>query len=170
MFDSDLFVKGDPASVKYTIDCTVASDYPSSELKFTVVVDYYKWLTRSFQKASTTPPGFRYDLALKPVSRAGTDSSKAQGAGAQEIQSEVTAYFPKDSSGDYGFYHFKLTPATNEIRDDLREFSTRDDRDPSMAGKTYRFSELLSAITDVHFKTYLSSKTSPAIFVTIDNH
>jgi hypothetical protein len=169
MFDSSLFAKGDPASVSYTINCSVALDYPSSELKFTVAVDYYKWVARSFQKVGTPPPGFRYD-PIRSDDRAQPEPSTAKEIREREIQSDVTMYFPKDSSGDYGFYHFRLTPVANEIRDDLREFSTRDDRDPGMAGKTYRFSELLAAITDVHFKTYLSSKTSPSIFVTIDNH
>jgi len=170
MFDSDLFAKGAPASVTYTIKCSVASDYPSLELRFAVAVDYYRWISRSFQKVGATPPGFRYDLAIKSKRGADAEPTKALEAGTWEIQSDVTAYFPKDGGGDYGFYHFRLTPATSEIRDDLRDLSTRDDRDPNMARRTYRFAELLSAITDVHFKTYLSSKTSPSIFVTIDNH
>jgi hypothetical protein len=174
MFDSEILALHNPASIGYGIKCSVAADYPVSEFNFSVATEYYRWQKGKFEKADAAPAGFRHDApaiakVLTPESKEPNDQTNPNSSAAS-IQSDFAVYFPKDSAGDYGFYYLKLAAATKELREDLKSFSTRDDRDPGEAGKTYRFMELVSAIADVHFKDNLATKTSAAIFVTLANH
>jgi hypothetical protein len=167
MFDSDLFAQHNPSSVKYNVKCTIAPDYPASEIGFDLTTEYYRWEKGTFKKAEDVPSGFNYALNADQSSE---PAAQSQGTGsAPTLQRPLTLYFPRDSKGDYGFYYFRLTASPRDLREDIKGLSTRDDRLPGEAGKTYRFLELISAITDVHFKTRLVSKASPSIFVTIDN-
>jgi hypothetical protein len=172
MFDAEIFALHNPASIGYSIKCSVGADYPVSEFNFTIATEYYRWQKGKFQKAESTPSGFKSDppANLKALTVESQGQSSSPPSPLTPIQSDFVVYLPKDSGGDYGFYSFKLTAATKELREDLRKLSTRDDREPGEAGKTYRFMELVSAIADVHFKGNLASKTSAEIFVTLANH
>jgi len=163
MFDPGIFSQHNPASVGLSIKCALDPTYPVAELNFTLITEYYRWQQGKFQKVDATPSGFKYDLILKelPVTSASSQST---------TQSDLVVYLPKDNGSDFGFYYFKLAAIPKELHDDLKEFSTRDDREPTEAGKTFRFRELISAIAEVHFKTNMASMTSPIVFITVDNH
>jgi hypothetical protein len=170
MFDSALFAQHNPAPVGYNVKCTLSPDYPATGLKFDVNADYYRWQNNNFQKAPSPPDGFRVELdpdKVKEFTTASGTASKASG----ESPPDFIVYFPKDAGGDYGFYHLRLTASPkDDLRPDIAELSTRDDRQPQDAAKTFRFSELISALTQIHFQSCLADKAGASIFVTIDNH
>ena len=170
MFDSALFEQQNPAPVGYAVKCTLSPDYPATGLKFDANADYYRWQNNSFQKAPSTPDGFSVELdpdKVKGLPAASGAAGKAGGA----PQPDFIVYFPKDAGGDYGFYHLRLTALPKEdLRPDVAELSTRDDRQPQDVAKTFRFSELISALMQIHFKSRLADKAGASIFVTIDNH
>jgi len=171
MFDSEIFIAGKPAVITFTVKCTVASDYPVSELSFTLLPEYHRWVKGTFQKAESVLPGFVADPPnQKHIPIDTKEQAGGSGPTADSIQSDFVVHLPRDSNSDYGFYHFKLIATAHELRPELGESSTRDDRDTRDAGKTYRFLELVSAIADLHFKNSLATKTATAIFVTLDNH
>jgi hypothetical protein len=164
MFDPEIFSQHNPAAIGIEIKCALDPAYPVSELNFTLITEYYRWQKGKFQKVDSTPTGFRSD----PLLNNGTNNQSASAT--SNMQSNLVVYLPRDNGGDYGFYYFKLTAVPKELHEDLKEFSTRDDREPKDAGKTFRFRELVSAIAEVHFKTNMASRTSPSVFMTIDNH
>jgi len=168
MFDSEIFSQHNPAAVGLNIRCTLDPAYPVSELNFTLITEYYRWQKGKFQIVDASPSGFRYELSPKPVPE--NHGSNQVTPATSSTQAELIVYLPKDSGADFGFYYFKLAAVPRELHEDLREFSTRDDREPNEAGKTFRFRELISAIAEVHFKASLASRASPTIFITVDNH
>ena len=168
MFDPEIFSQHNPASIGLTIKCTLDRAYPVSELNFTLTTEYYRWQQGRFQKLETTPPGFKYDLTPKNLPATGANNPDTPAYTSTE--SDLIVQLPKDSGSDFGFYHFKLTAVPKELHEDLKDFSTRDDRDPKDAGRTFRFRELISAIAEIHFKTNMESVTSPSVFMTVDNH
>lgn len=169
MFDAEIFSQRNPASVGISIKCALDPSYPVSELNFTLITEYYRWQNGRFQEVEGTPSGFRYDPDLSPKQVPNT-SANNQSTATHLMQTDLVVYLPKDSGGGFGFYYFKLAAAPKELQEDLKEFSTRDDREPKDAGKTFRFRELVSAIAEVHFKTNMASRTSPTVFMTVDNH
>ena len=167
MFDSEIFSQHNPASVGVEIKCALDRAYPVSELNFTLSAEYYRWQKGKFQKVDAIPAGFKYEFNPKQLPNNGTSN---QSTSAPPLIQSLVVYLPKDNGGDFGFYCFKLAAVPKELHEDLKELSTRDDREPKDAGKTFRFRELISAIAEVHFKTNMASRTSPAVFMTVENH
>jgi hypothetical protein len=158
MFDSGLFGKKGSASLGYQLNYSVSPEYPIAEFNTNIVAEYYRWQQGQFKKLdSGTLEGFNSKV----------EAIKKEGPTA--ILS-VAVTLPKDLSSDYSFYDFKFDTSIKELRSDIRELSTRDDSANESANKTYRFYELISALTDVHFKSSLAARTSPALFVTVANH
>lgn len=174
MFDASLFAQQNPAPVSYRIKCNIAPDYPLAELRFDLAAQYYRWQKGQFQRVENTPQGFAHNADPGSVKEGASeklnDSPAQANSGSSAMQPDVIVYFPKDPGGDYGFYHFTLEASPKALRPEILELSTRDDRLPQNAGKTFRFYELVFALTNIHFKTRLADKASPTIFVTIDNH
>jgi hypothetical protein len=171
MFDDGLFAQHNPAPVGYNITCTIAPDYPVSQLKYDLATEYYRWNGKIFNKVvSGAPPGFRYDLAPNEKEVKANNEGKDARAKPTTPPPDFVVYFPKDTSGDYGFYYLTLFASPKSLHSKIEEASTRDDRLPGSGDKTFRFLELIDSLTNVHFKTRLASKASTAIFVTIDNH
>ena len=158
MYDADLFSQANSGLISYTINYSISSAYPANQFKTDLNVDYYRWEQEKFRKIDTGPPvGFKYD---RPI-----------GSAIENTASSVFAVtLPRDTTSDYGFYDFKISTSIGSLRPDLLNLSTRDDSVPENADKTYRFFEFISAVTDVHFKTQLAAKISPAVFVTVANH
>ncbi len=158
MYDADLFSQTNSALINYNINYSISSAYPANQFKTDLNIDYYRWEQNKFRKIDTGPPaGFKYD---RPAGAA-IENSAASG---------FAVTLPRDTSSDYGFYDFKISASIGSLRPDLLNLSTRDDGVRENAGKTYRFFEFISAVTDVHFKTQLAAKVSPAVFVTVANH
>lgn len=166
MFDSELFAAHDPAPVGYNVKCSVAPDYPVSEVRLGLAPEYYRWLGKQFEKADV-PQGYRSDLQPPGEGVAGPGGPGKQAGGAAP---DFVVYFPRDQGGDYGLYHLRLGVTPKALRPEIAELSTRDDREPGDAGKTYRFFELMSSLTEAHFKSRLAGHTASSIFVTIQNH
>ena len=175
MFSADLFESGSRATVGYTLSYQVAPEYPVAEFKADLMVDYYRWNGSQFVKVKEGPvQGFDYkfDGITMPV-------AQREGAGGQPGPGgkrpaapppNLTIFYPQDSGGRYGFYDIKFLVLPKSLRPEIQELSTRDDSDPANAGKTFRFYELLNAISEIHFKKRLAAKTSPPLFVTISNY
>lgn len=171
MFDASLFSRSNPAPVGYRIRCAIAPEYPASELKFDLAAEYYRWDANGFKRIDNTPPGFRYELDTDKSVAAGAGNGNAQAPSTPDgARPDFTVYFPKDAGGDYGFYHLKLSTSPAAVRQEIFDLSTRDDRLPQNAGKTFRLLEFVSALTEAHFKSRLAAKASPSIFVTVTNH
>jgi len=166
MFDSGLFARHNPAPVGYGVKCSTAVDYPISDFKLELATKYYRWGKGKFQEADGVPPGFKHDL------QSGKDSDGSGGTDAKSSDPtpDLVVYFPQDPGSDYGFYYFRLTASPKGLRPEITELSTRDDRQQKDADKAYRFYELISSLSEEHFKSRLAGKTSPSIFVTIQNH
>jgi hypothetical protein len=176
MFNSDLFAQANPVPLKFTAKAKPPTDYPATELTFSVQAEYYRWDQQQFKKVEGGPPrGFSHTFEAnqpatnaesnKAVKKAGKDGGQTMGE-----QPNLTVFFPKDASSGYGFYALKLVPAIKELRPEIQQLSTRDDSNRADANKTFRFFELITALTDIHFKDHLARRISPAIFVTLDNH
>lgn len=166
MFDSELFEGQNPAPVGYNVKCSVAPDYPVSDLRFDLAAEYYRWAGKGFEKADV-PQGYRFDL------RSHGEDAVAPGGPVKRADGpppDFVVYFPRDQGGDYGFYHLRLGVSPKALRPEITELSTRDDREAGDAGKTYRFFELMSSLTEAHFKSRLAGRTASSIFVTIQNH
>jgi hypothetical protein len=151
MFSADLFERQNPARVKYDITCNVSPDYPISELALDPTTEYYRWERGDYKKAEKVPAGF--------VASPSADAPPS-----------VVINFPKDTTSDYGFYHFRFVPSQKSLRPEIEQLSTRDDRPESAGGRTFRFLEFVAALTDTHFKMRIVPRASPAVFVTIENH
>ncbi len=156
MYDPDLFSRN-PASINYNIKYSISPNYPAAQFKIDLTPDYYRWEQNKFRRIESGPPaGFGY----------AADTNQASDASS----SNFVITFPRDSISDYGFYDLKVSASVRSIRPEILDLSTRDDSLRENAKKTYRFFELITAVTEVHFKSQLAAKLSPAIFVTIANH
>jgi len=158
MLDTSLFGKKASASLSYQLNYSVSPEYPIAEFNTNLVAECYRWQQGQFKKLdSGTLPGF--DSRVVNIKKEGPSATVS-----------VTVTLPKDLSSDYSFYDFKFETSIKELRSDVRELSTRDDTTRESANKTYRFYELISALTDVHFRSNLAARTSPPLFVTVANH
>lgn len=167
MFDDELFEEHNPVAVGYNFKCTVAPDYPVAEFNVALTADYFRWKDSGFQPAEGVPSGFKLDLQPNKG-----DAVVVEGKGSRSPAAppDFIVHFPRDQSSDYGFYHLKLSALPKELRPEFASLSTRDDRQVADANKTYRFFELMSSLSEVHFKSRLARSASSAIFVTIQNH
>lgn len=176
MLDADIFGADGRAAVDYIMSYKVAADYPVSDFRVDISAVYYRWDGKRFVKVKEGPPrGFDYKFdeskslaaaAVPAVStQAGTDRKRVA-----KPQPNLKIFYPKDSGSSHGFYQIKLLVSPKSLRPDIQELSTRDDSDPANAGNTYRFYELVNAITEIHFNKRLAMKISPPLFVTISNH
>lgn len=175
MFNSDLFAQTNPVPLKFTAKVKPPADYPAAELSFEALPEYYRWEQQQFKKVEAGPPrGFSYTFgAAQPTANAESnkatrEAGKDKGQATDE-QHNLTVFFPKDTSSNYGFYFLKLVPVVKGLRPEIQQLSTRDDSNRADANKTFRFFELITALTDIHFKDHLAHRISPAIFITIDN-
>ena len=172
MFSRDLFAQSNRAPVGFVVKVNQLSDYPAAELKVDIVTEYYRWEKGQFKKIeSGPPPGFEQQyVASQPNPK--TESTPAPKDGKQQKAQEppnLTVYLPKDSGSNYSFYHLKLIPSVKELRPEILQLSTRDDRNVSQANRTFRFFELITALTDIHFKDFGARSASSAIFITVNN-
>jgi hypothetical protein len=167
MFNSDLFSQKVPVEIGYYLKYVVSPEYPANEFKTDVSPEFYRWEKADFRKVEVATPGF----SLRVGKTAETSISEANKQSKPVVAPpDFVVYFPKDASTDYEFYSFKVISWPKSIRQDIQDLSTRDDGMRENADKTFRFFELISAVTDVHFKARLAQRTSPQIFVTVANH
>ncbi|HEX7316655.1 MAG TPA: hypothetical protein VF297_22325 [Pyrinomonadaceae bacterium] len=174
MLDADAFGDGGRAAVDYVVSYIVAPDYPVSEFRFDLAATYYRWDGNRFVEVKGGPAaGFDHKFgevtmqdasAAEPATRPG-----AEGQRTAKPKPNLKIVYPKDPEGAYGFYHLRLVGSPKSLRTDIRDLSTRDDTDPRNAGSTFRFYELVNAITEIHFGRLRAAKNSPALFVTIAN-
>lgn len=158
MFDDSLFGKRASASLGYQLNYLVSPDYPIAEFNTNLVAEYYRWQQVQFKKLDGgAPDGF--SSKVEAIKKDGPNATLS-----------VTVTLPRDPSSDFGFYDFKFVTSVKELRSDILDLSTRDDSTRENANKTYRFYELISALTEVHFKSALASRTAPALFITVANH
>lgn len=158
MYDPDFFSRN-PASINYNIKYSISPSYPARQFKADLRPDYYRWEQNKFRRIEGGPPaGFGYAAEPNGTSEATISSSN------------FVITFPRDSIGDYGFYDLQVSTSVRSIRSEILDLSTRDDSLRENANKTYRFFEFITSVTEVHFKSQLAAKLSPAIFVTIANH
>lgn len=175
MLDSEVFGDGGRAAVDYVVKYRIAPDYPVSEFRCDLNVTYYRWDRQRFVESKEGPPaGFDHKFDEGEIQEMGAADAAARPAAerarAARPRPSLKIIYPKDSTGDYGFYYIKPVLSPRSLRPDIRDLSTRDDTDPANAGSTFRFYELLNAITEVHFNKRLAAATSPPLFVTIANH
>jgi hypothetical protein len=174
MFDAGVFDQKNP-EVVYKIRYLVSPDYPATEFEPNISTDYYRWEKGVFKKVDAKPPdGFQCQLVPGSMTADPVEKAKGQASPtpvASTIPSQdFTVHLAKDQGSDFSFYHLKLNTAVKSWRQDIIDLSTRDDSLPANASKTYRFYELITALTDVHFKTRLAQRTAPELFVTVANH
>lgn len=168
MFDAGLFKERGQPVVNYGVKFTASPEYPATEFGVNVDAEYYRWVNGQFKKADGPPPtGFKSEPKVG-LAGGGQPALPAPAAGNGDVVIEVV--IPKDTSCDYSFYSLKMNPSVRNIRRDVREISTRDDGTLENASKTFRFFELVAALTDVHFKTWRAKRASPAVFITVANH
>jgi len=164
MFDSRLFEQKDPTWLDYGIKYQPAPDYSATEFKGNIEPLYYRWIGGHFEK-TTEPAAFRCEIKT-PDGNQKAESSPSS----TPPDFVIHTLFPRDSTCDFSFYHLNLSTSFRSLRPDIRDLSTRDDSIRVNANKTFRFFELVNALTDVHFKTRLAPKISPALFVTVANN
>lgn len=122
--------------------------YSVRELSLSVEVSYYPWEEGQFVRIpGTLPLGFAYTIN-----------------GNHQLQMRGI----KEDHRDYGLYQVHISTSVKSLRDDILALSTRDDGDLTNARQTYKFYELIASLTDVHFESFLQSK-SPTLFFTVMN-
>jgi len=166
MFDPRLFEQKEPTWLDYGIKYEPAPDYPAAEFKPNIQSEYYRWIGGHFEKAPEgTPPAFRCEMQTP-------DGSQKIGTLPSSTRPDFVIHtlLARDATCDFSFYHLNLSISFKSLRQDIRDLSTRDDSVRDNANKTFRFFELVNALTQVHFKTRLAHKTSPSLFVTAANH
>jgi hypothetical protein len=165
MFNEDLFAQRGQPALAYTLKPVLLPEYPVAALKVDTAADYYRWERTGFKKVEDgAPAGFNFN--------AEPEQQAAEGASQPDNPAEVrlSAKLQPDRSSDFGFYHLKMNLGVKDLRPDILALSTRDDRAPKDANRTYRFYEFMHALTNMHFKTQLAAKTSRSLFVTVKNH
>ena len=171
MFDVGLFAQKTPAEVGYHLRYILSPEYPATEFKADVTPEFYRWDKGDFKKVEGAPSGFSIDVNPKKTN---TGEKAPEEAAKQNKEAsplpDFVVYYPKDSSSDYGFYRLRVNSSPKSLRQDIQDLSTRDDGVRENANKTFRIFELITALTDVHFKTRLAQRTSPEIFATVANH
>jgi hypothetical protein len=171
MFDADLFAKKVPAEVGYHLKYVLSPEYSATEFKADVTPEFYRWEKGDFRKVEGAPPsGFSVEVDPKKTNTGEKTPDEPNRQKATSPLPDFVVYYPKDSSSDYGFYRLRVNSSPKSLRQDIQDLSTRDDGVRENANKTFRIFELITALTDVHFKTRLAQRTSPEIFATVANH
>lgn len=167
MFNEKLFSQREPPTLVYTVRPKLAADYPVGAVKVDADADYYRWERSGFGRIDGgAPAGFK--VTVEPAQPAPQAQADGAGDGAADVR--LTVSLQPDRSSDFSFYHLKLSLSPKELRPDILALSTRDDRNPNDADKTYRFYEFIYALTNMHFKTQLAPRASKSFFVTVKNH
>lgn len=174
MLNSEVFEANNRAAVDYIVSYRALLDYPVSAFRFDIAATYHRWNGQRFVEVKEGPPsGFEYKFdESKMQVAAGADAFNQTDANRKRSAKptpNLRIFYPKDAAGGYGFYHIKLLVSPKSLRPDIQDISTRDDSDPANAGRTFRFYELVNALTEIHFNKRLATKTSPPLFVTISN-
>lgn len=162
MHDSGVFGGNAAADIGYRVVWTVAPEYAVSDFKTDTSASFYRWQNKTFVELQTPPAGFSINPYVPP-SDSNTEKTK-------QPQPDFVIHYPKDTTTAYSFYDVAVRAAPRSIRQDIQELSTRDDGVKENANRTYRFFEFMTAVTDVHFKARLATKTSPQMFVTLANN
>lgn len=157
MFDSDLFNQKPTATVNYVLGYSTSPYYPAAEFKPSITTEYYRWDGIQFKKEDEIPSGFQQTV----------DAYKANNNALGSVA--FTLQIPRGEGAGYSLYRLKVSTSISSLRQDIMDLSTRDDSVRENANKTFRFFELITALTDIHFKARLAKKTSPSLFVTTEN-
>lgn len=185
MFSSGLVERDGSGVVGYNVNTQCSPEYPVEEFKLQVSTAYYRWEQGQFTKVEASLPG-EFEVKTKSVmdktepasqqtERTISDRPDSAGSlllaegGSADSEPNLVVRFPKDSSSDYSLYHLSLNLSVRSLRESILGLSTRDDSIPENAGKTFRFFELITALTDAHLKSQLTAKTSQSLFVTVVN-
>jgi hypothetical protein len=171
MLSADIFAEHNPAAVGYHVSYLTTPDYPASNYRVDLSADYYRWNrdTESFEKVNEGPPGgfnFKLEDGRPPAGGEGTAGAAEAG---DSRAPNLTVFYPRDG-GDYGFYHLHVLLSPKDYRPEIRALSTYDDDDPTQAHKTFRFYDLITSLTQLHFSKRVAPKVSPPLFATIANH
>ena len=179
MFGSNIFGSSSSAFVFYELTYRFDQRYPLKELSFNANSNYYSWDGKDFRGNRTTPPsGFFCDVQPGQIvstvgpSASPSETSSPSLSARQAPTRQVTVVrlnLVKDTRTEYGFYQISIDTWPRFLRDDIAELSTEDDSDVKNADKTYKLSDLLMALSDVHIKNNLRNKISPAIYLTVAN-
>jgi hypothetical protein len=171
MLSAEIFADHNPSPIGYRVSYRHALDYPASSFRIDLSADYYRWNknTTSFDKVAEGPPrDLRFKIDEGGLREPGEESGDRRGGG--ESAPNLTVFFPKDGSSDYGFYHLRLLLSPKDLRPEIQALSTYNDDDRGEAKKTYRFYDLVAALTQFHFNRRLAPRITPPLFVTIANY
>ena len=193
MFDLGLFAQEHTISIGYGMKCFLSPEYPASEFKLDTTSEYYRWESSHFKKVESGPP-LEFLIQASSDKESAEGGKEKQGVASaspvpqpsdarnseleddkknkkvsSSTRPDLILTIPKDPTSDYSFYRIRLTPSPKFIRQDIQDLSTRDDGERTNANKTFRFYELINALTDIHFKNRLMDKTYPPLFITVTN-
>lgn len=187
MYTPDLFNQDKPAELSYNLTCKTAKDYPISKFAVAVKHDYYSWNEDKFQKSEKSPV-FDYlyqpkadqsDKRADPVAKTSPESNSASNLNSQANtgisnsppnNGNLTMIFAKDLTSPYSLYHLQFDLSGNSnLSPFIRNLSSRDDGVPENAGKTFRFYELIAALTTIHLRNKDAIKLPEPLFVVLSN-
>lgn len=157
-FDASIFDKKlKSAELNYEVNCQLDPDYPIKELSFVAETNCYLWRSNKFlESPAPAPADFSCDLQKKE----GADS--APGA-------HLKLRLVKDSRSDHSLYQIKVNGGIGSLRDDLLVLNTDDDSDDDNIERTYKFTSLIMALSELHLKKRLLNRASPTLYLTIAN-
>jgi hypothetical protein len=164
MFKAAIFGPQAQAKVPYDIAYDIKEYYPASGISLDVGTQYYQWIKGPFEEVE---PGARPEIACDII--ADKTNRTTPLATPAKCAFKITPVLVRDAAANYSFYAFKVNAKVSSVRDEIRQLSTWDDSLPQNANQTYRFYELVTAITNAHFKTVLAQENSPWLFVTVMN-
>lgn len=185
MFSSGIVEQDSSGIARYNFKARFSPEYPVEEFKLNVATDYYRWEQGQFTKIDNgLPSGFEVkaksilentEPELKQTQNIIASETNDVGSlmpedGSPDSPSNLVVRLPRDMSSDYSLYHLSLNLSVKSLRKSILDLSTRDDSVPENASKTFRFFELITALTDVHLKAQLAAKTSQSLFVTVINN
>lgn len=184
MYTPDVFGSADSVNLYYDTRCEPVKDYPISDFSVNITPSYYSWQNEGFVENTASLKSASSMIAEgdpipndnanaiqtanssssdEPGAQTGTDAKKASSKGTLMVTLQ------RDASSPYSFYHLNFELSGKSLSPDVRSLSTPDDSDPRNAGKTFRFFELMSALTNIHLRNSEAVKLPKPLFVVLAN-
>jgi hypothetical protein len=147
----------------FVVTYTCANNYPATALSLTTVTTIYQLQRKTPHKAPrfVPTPSQESSQACKPFSASNTSADHHERS--SDCTISLTAY--RELQAEYMMYGFRVYPKAMDRDPAITALSTLDDSAPKNVTRTYRWSEFMDAITDVHLEQSPATKASQLLFV-----
>jgi hypothetical protein len=153
------FGRNGTAKLDHKVACKLNPEYSASRLSLTAQATTCPWNGRDFLRNETVAVAGS-DFQYEPVNTAASST-------AQNFLLKLTLV--PDTRSAITFYRIRSNATISDLRSDIRDLNTEDDSDPQNAEKTYRLSSLIVSLTEAHLKAFVSARSLPRLYLTVEN-